>query len=38
MSIVIFVTLLCGIGAGVFVGNGIDAGVMEKMSSLLLLL
>ena len=38
MSVIIFITLLCGIGAGVFVGSGIDAGIMEKMSSLLLLL
>ena len=38
MSVVIFITLLCGIGAGILLGNGADAAVMEKMSSLLLLL
>lgn len=38
MSVVIFITLLCGIGAGTLLGNGADAAVMEKMSSLLLLL
>ncbi len=35
MSIIIFATLLCGIGAGIFVGSA-DAVLMEKMSSLFL--
>ncbi len=35
MSIIIFATLLCGIGAGIFVGNA-DAVLMEKISSLFL--
>ncbi len=35
MSIVIFATLLCGIGAGIFIG-GADAVLIEKMSSLFL--
>lgn len=38
MSIVIFLTLICGIVAGFFVGDGINAAMIEKMSSVLLLL
>ncbi len=38
MSVIIFLTLICGIAAGFLVGNGIDAAMIEKMSSALLLL
>ena len=38
MSIVIFVTLLCGIGVGMFAGGAVDMAVTEELSSILLLL
>ena len=38
MSVIVFVTLLCGIGAGVIVGGAFDAAIMEQASSVLLLL
>lgn len=36
MSIIIFAALICGIIAGVFTGNSVDAALMEKLSSLML--